>query len=108
MSGTNELCLQVDDALAEVLDGTAPAPLFDHIAECDECRDKKHDAVRGAELVAQAGSDFRAPEGFEARLLSALGERGLPTTSGTIPLAARLDAAIASEADVARAALSAA
>ena len=34
MSGTNELCLQVDDALAEVLDGTAPAPLFDHIAEC--------------------------------------------------------------------------
>ncbi len=68
MSGTNELCLQVDDALAEVLDGTAPALLFDHIAECDECRDKKHDAVRAAELVC------RRPEPtFERRRASRLG-----------------------------------
>ncbi len=91
MSETN-LCQLVDDAIVDVLDGTAPAALFDHIAECDACRDKKHDAQRAAELVSRAGADFRAPEDFEARLLSAIDAHGGHATSGQQAIAARLDA----------------
>ena len=41
-----DLCLEVADHLAEVLDGSASARLFDHIADCDACRDARHDAER--------------------------------------------------------------
>ena len=35
----NPLCEEVKDELARVLDGTAASELYDHIAECDACRD---------------------------------------------------------------------
>jgi ferric-dicitrate binding protein FerR (iron transport regulator) len=81
------VCQEVDDAIVDVLDGTAPAALFDHIAECDVCRDKKHDAQRAAELVGGAGGDFHAPEGWEARLLAAIDERAGHSSSGPQPIA---------------------
>jgi hypothetical protein len=64
------LCLQVEDNLVGVLDGSADAALFEHIADCDLCRDLRHDAERAATAVKQASADFRAPAGFSESLLA--------------------------------------
>ncbi len=71
-----DLCKQVDEAMAEVLDQSAPEELFEHIVDCDRCRDARHDAQRALELVASAASDYVHPEDFEDRLLAALDARG--------------------------------
>lgn len=71
-NGTQSLCREVDERLAEVLDGSADATLYDHIADCDACRDLRHEAERAAEIARHAGADFRAPAGFEDKLLAAV------------------------------------
>ena len=73
MSTMNEktaLCLQVEECLADVLDGSADAALYEHIADCDGCRDLRHDAERAAEVVKHAAADFRTPPGFAGSLLA--------------------------------------
>lgn len=64
-------CDQVSERMTEVLDGSAPAAVLDHVAGCDTCRDARHDAQSAARLVAEAGSDFQVPLGLGARLRSA-------------------------------------
>ena len=64
MSAQNEQCREANERILEVLDGTADAVVFDHIAACDTCRDLRFEGERAGELVARAGLDFRAPEGF--------------------------------------------
>ena len=64
------LCSEVEERLSEVLDGTAPATLFDHIAECDACRDSRHEASLAAEMVASAAADFRPAGDFAEQLLA--------------------------------------
>lgn len=66
------LCSEVDDRLTEVLDGTAPVALYDHIADCDACRDRRHVAEEAAGLVGGAGADFVVPAGFADRLAEAV------------------------------------
>ncbi|WP_437482258.1 VIT domain-containing protein [Sorangium sp. So ce1014] len=63
------LCGEVEEQLAEVLDGTARPALYEHIAGCDACRDLRHDATRAAELAAAAGADFRPAGDFAEALL---------------------------------------
>lgn len=75
---TSELCRQVEEELAEVIEGRASADLYDHIADCDACRDLRHEATKASALVRRAGADFRAPEGFEDRLIARLLEAPLP------------------------------
>jgi hypothetical protein len=73
MSTMNEktsLCLKVEESLADVLDGSADAALYEHIADCDDCRDLRHDGERAAEVVKHAGADFRAPPGFAESLVA--------------------------------------
>lgn len=65
-------CLRVDDAMTDVLEGTAPEALYDHIAECDRCRDARHDAENAAAIVADSGIDYVHPEDFEQRIERAL------------------------------------
>ena len=67
---SRSMCAEVEERLSEVLDGTAPASLFDHIAECDECRDRRYEASRAADMVASAAADFRAPSNFAEQLLA--------------------------------------
>ncbi len=81
-TSNQELCREVEESLSEVLDGSASARLYDHIAECDGCRDLKHDASRAAELAGWAGADFRAPEGFAEALIARLEEQ-LPAPAET-------------------------
>ncbi len=81
----NPLCEEVKDELARVLDGTAASELYDHIAECDACRDLRHDAARAPEWVRRAGADFVASAGLDDRVLAALDARGSTTPSGAAP-----------------------
>jgi len=64
------MCLQVEDDLVGVLDGSADAALYEHIADCDVCRDLRHDAEHAAEAVKLASADFRTPAGFAESLLA--------------------------------------
>ncbi|XYH96690.1 FecR domain-containing protein [Sorangium sp. So ce1128] len=66
------LCGEVEEQLAEVLDGTARPALYEHIAGCDACRDRRHDAARAAEVAAAAGADFRPADDFAEALLRRL------------------------------------
>jgi tetratricopeptide (TPR) repeat protein len=63
---------RVEEHLAEILDGEAPAELYDLVAESDECRDLRYDAERAAELVRDAGSDYVLPSDLEERVFGAL------------------------------------
>lgn len=68
-------CETAHDRVADLLDGTAPVELVDHVASCDRCRDLRHDASRVASLVAAAGDDFQPIVDLEARLFAALDGR---------------------------------
>jgi RNA polymerase sigma factor (sigma-70 family) len=76
-------CNEVHDELARVVDGTAPTDLYDHIAECDACRDLRHDAATLLPLLQGAGADYQPPADLEARLLDALDRR----TTAVLPIA---------------------
>src|SRR4051812_1921193 len=68
----DELCAEVTANLAEILDGTARAPLYEHLAECDTCRDARHDAEQVRALAVAAGADHEATSELEDRVLAAL------------------------------------
>ncbi|WP_437875954.1 FecR domain-containing protein [Sorangium sp. So ce513] len=68
-TGSAGLCGEVEEQLAEVVDGTARPSLYEHIAGCDACRDLRHDAARAAEAAAAAGADFRPADDFAEALL---------------------------------------
>ncbi len=69
---TNELCVEVAESLAEILDGSASARLFDHLADCDACRDLRHEAGNAAARVGGAGADFRPAADFVDKLVARL------------------------------------
>lgn len=75
-------CAEVEERMADILDGSAPEPLFDHVAECDRCRDARYDAEQHLELVAAAGADYVAPADLEARVLAALDKGGAAPAPG--------------------------
>ncbi|WP_437527667.1 VIT domain-containing protein [Sorangium sp. So ce726] len=81
-TGSVGLCGEVEEQLAEVLDGTARPALYEHIAGCDACRDLRHDAARAAEIAAAAGADFRPADGFADALLRRL-EAARPSEGAT-------------------------
>src|SRR5687768_7198943 len=74
----NEICARVREAVADVLDGSAPDELFDHIVDCDACRDLRHDAERAAREARHAGDGYHVPADLEARVLGALPELQTP------------------------------
>jgi hypothetical protein len=85
---SNTLCTEVIDNMADVLDGSADQRLLDHIADCDTCRDARHDAERARLLVEKAGADFVAPADLEARLAAALEKRKPAAAPTAAPTAA--------------------
>lgn len=86
-SETNQdrLCREVEERMTEVLDGTAPSELSDHIADCDACRDTRYEAERAAALVAKAGADFHADAGLADRILARIDVDNLPAPTGAVP-----------------------
>ena len=77
----SRMCQEVEESLSEILDGTASARLFDHVAECDACRDLKYEAQQAATHVAAAGADFKPEGDFVEALIGRL-EAARPATSG--------------------------
>jgi Mg-chelatase subunit ChlD len=65
-------CREVEDTLTDLLEGTAPARLHDHVAECDACRDLKHEATLTAERVRDAAADFHPADDFVEKLVGRL------------------------------------
>src|SRR3954447_4010307 len=68
------MCQEVEERLADVLDGTASQRLFDHVASCDACRDLRYEATHASELVGGSGKDFRPGEDFLEKLVGRLEE----------------------------------
>jgi hypothetical protein len=68
----SERCQEVTQHLGEILDGTASPRLLEHLAECDDCRDARHEAEAARALSQSAGLDHRAPTDLERRVLAAL------------------------------------
>jgi Mg-chelatase subunit ChlD len=78
MTTTTAACEAVRDDLAAIVDGDAAALKrhAEHLAECDACRDARHEARRAADLLVGAGDDHVEQPDLEARLLGALAARG--------------------------------
>lgn len=64
-------CAEVTEHLGELLDGSAAPRLVDHVAECDHCRDAKHEAEAALRSVRAAGADYVVPRNFADRVLTA-------------------------------------
>ena len=79
------LCREVEERIAEVLDGSAPSGLYDHIADCDACRDFRHDAERAAEILGRAGADFRSDATFADKVIARLDLDNLKPPTGLAP-----------------------
>jgi hypothetical protein len=77
-------CDLVRERLDELLDGTLEPALQGHVTDCDVCRDLRHDLRHDAELLRDAGGDYRHPDDFESRLLAAIDAR--PDDAGRITL----------------------
>lgn len=70
MSDTPE-CLQVREELAAVADDELSPSLREHVAQCDACRDLRHELREVIADLGAAGGDYRHPSGFAERVLAA-------------------------------------
>jgi hypothetical protein len=97
----DKTCDDVRDELVAVLEGTASAALHDHIADCDDCRDLRHDAEQAERAAARGGDDYQHPADFEAKLFAALEARPVDVPSEQkAPNTERLPAAKAVRTEV--------
>ena len=71
----NESCMRVREDLALIIDGDPAAVKAhaEHLADCDDCRDLRHEAALAARRLVDAGADFVVPADLEARLERAIG-----------------------------------
>lgn len=74
----NEQCTAVEDRLADAIDGTLPEELAAHVVDCDDCRDKIHDANFVIDELRALGGDHAPPADLEAKILAAI-DRRVPT-----------------------------
>lgn len=77
-------CRRSDEHLSCLLDGCASDELSAHVAECDACRDARHDAECAARDVSAAGRDFEVPPELAENLA-----RSVPATKTAAPAATR-------------------
>jgi hypothetical protein len=66
----DERCIEVQEHLADLLEGLASERVLEHVAECDECRDLRHEAQLAMQAAASAGADFRPPADFADKLIA--------------------------------------
>jgi hypothetical protein len=69
MSVRTERCVEVEESIADVLEGLASAKLMEHIAECDLCRDFRYEAEQAVLAMESVGADFHPTEGFPDRMV---------------------------------------
>lgn len=70
-------CDAFRDLVADRLEGELDPAALDHLADCDDCRDLRHDARALARRLSEAGADYVAPEpdALVARLMASLDAR---------------------------------
>lgn len=66
----DERCIEVQEHLADLLEGLASERVLEHVAECDACRDLRHEAQLAMQAAGSAGADFRAPADFADKLIA--------------------------------------
>ncbi len=71
---SSDACNAFLDDLAAVVAGDQAAleRHLDHLADCDACRDARHEATQAAAAIADAGADYVVPDDLEARILGAV------------------------------------
>jgi len=71
---SSNACEMFLDDLAAIVDGdeTLLEKHLDHLADCDACRDARHEASEVAARVADAGADYEHPADMEERVLAAI------------------------------------
>jgi ferric-dicitrate binding protein FerR (iron transport regulator) len=80
-------CERVEEHMSDVLDGSAPESLFDHLATCDRCRDARHAAESSREMLRRAAADYVATPKLTERVLAELDRRAgaAQATNGAAP-----------------------
>lgn len=84
----NTNCETVEDRLADAIDGTLPDDLAAHVIECDECRDRIHDATFVIDEIRALGGDHAPRVDLEERILAAIDARA-PRTAVVTPFVSR-------------------
>jgi hypothetical protein len=88
----DERCIEVQEHLADLLEGLASERVLEHVAECDACRDLRHEAQLAMQAAGRAGADFRAPADFADKLIAgvlAARPEGPDATAAPVSFAAR-------------------
>lgn len=69
--GSTPECIRVRDELEALIEDTLSDELRAHVAQCDFCRDLRHETRMAANMLTGAGGDYRHPDGFADRVLAA-------------------------------------
>lgn len=76
-------CLHIRENLDALADDTLSDAMREHVANCDECRDLRHDVRETARLLGGAGGDYKHPEDFAQRVLAAADSKLVAIESAT-------------------------
>lgn len=93
-------CLHIRENLDALADDTLSDAMREHVANCDECRDLRHEVRETARLLGGAGGDYKHPEDFAQRVLAAADSKLVALESGAAPsseAAARAESAASPE-----------
>ncbi|MGZ3418467.1 MAG: VIT domain-containing protein [Polyangiales bacterium] len=81
-------CAEVEERLAEAIDGLFEGELAAHVESCDDCRDRIHDATWVVDEIRTLGCDHEPNADLEDRILAAIDAR----TAKKAPVSERLTA----------------
>jgi len=82
---------ELEERLAEILDGEAPQEVYDAIAESDELRDLLYEAEQAIGVARDCSSDYVPPPDLQARIMAALEAHTQASASGEDLAAADAD-----------------
>ncbi len=85
MSDANDMCDQVEASLADAVDGVLADELGAHVVECDDCRDRIHDAKSVVEEIRGLRGEHTPPVDLEDRILAAISSREDARRTPAIP-----------------------
>jgi hypothetical protein len=67
----NPECLHIRENLDQLAEDTLSDAMREHVAQCDECRDLRHEVRETARALGAAGGDYKHPEHFTDRVMAA-------------------------------------
>ncbi len=67
----NPECLHIRENLDALADEALSDAMRAHVAQCDECRDLRHEVREATRALGAAGGDYKHPENFSERVMAA-------------------------------------